>query len=74
VQLYVRDRFASVNPPLRRLRDFDKISLAPGESRTVSFRLPVSRLAFIGRDNRPVVEPGDFDLFVGGLTSSLVVR
>jgi beta-glucosidase len=74
VQLYVRDRYASVNPPVRRLRDFDKISLAPGERRTVTFRLPVRRLAFIGIDNRPVVEPGDFDVMIGGLTGHLVVK
>jgi beta-glucosidase len=74
VQLYVRDRYASVNPPMRRLRDFEKIGLAPGESRTVSFRLPISRLAFIGRADRPIVEPGEFDVMVGPLTSSLVVR
>jgi beta-glucosidase len=74
VQLYVRDRYASVNPPVRRLRGFDKIALAPGERRTVTFRLPVQRLAFIGMDNRPVVEPGDFDVMIGGLTSHLVVR
>jgi beta-glucosidase len=74
VQLYVRDRYASVNPPMRRLRDFEKIGLAPGESRTVSFRLPIARLAFIGRADRPIVEPGEFDVMVGPLTSSLVVR
>jgi beta-glucosidase len=74
VQLYVRDRYASVNPPVRRLRGFDKILLAPGERRTVTFRLPVQRLAFIGIDNRPVVEPGDFDVMIGGLSSHLVVR
>jgi beta-glucosidase len=74
VQLYVRDRYASVNPPVRRLRDFDKIALAPGERRTITFRLPVQRLAFIGLQNRPVVEPGDFDVMIGGLTRQLVVR
>lgn len=74
VQLYVRDRYASVNPPVRRLRDFDKIALAPGERRTITFRLPAQRLAFIGVHNRPVVEPGDFDVMIGGLTGHLVVR
>ncbi len=74
VQLYVRDLYASVDPPVRRLRDFEKISLAPGERRTVTFRLPIQRLAFIGRDNRPIVEPGDFDLMVGGLRTRLVVK
>src|ERR1700693_195749 len=52
VQLYVRDLYASVDPPVKRLRDFEKIALAPGERRTVTFRLPIQRLAFIGRDNR----------------------
>jgi beta-glucosidase len=74
VQLYVRDLYASVDPPVRRLRDFEKIALAPGERRTVTFRLPIQRLAFIGRDNRPVVEPGDFDVMVDGLRTRLVVK
>jgi beta-glucosidase len=74
VQLYVRDLYASVDPPVKRLRDFEKVALAPGERRTVTFRLPIHRLAFIGRDNRPVVEPGDFDVMVEGLTTRLVVR
>jgi beta-glucosidase len=73
-QLYVRDRYASINPPVRRLRDFTKVALAAGERRTLTFRLPVQRLAFIGLDNRPVVEPGDFDVMIGGLTTPLVVR
>ncbi|HEY2025958.1 MAG TPA: glycoside hydrolase family 3 N-terminal domain-containing protein, partial [Gemmatimonadaceae bacterium] len=74
VQLYVRDRYASVDPPVRRLRDFEKITLAPGEQRTVTFHLPVQRLAFVGLDNRLVVEPGDFDVMVGALTQPFVVK
>jgi beta-glucosidase len=74
VQLYVRDLYASITPPMKRLRDFQKVSLAAGERRTVTFRLPVSRLAFVGRDNRFVVEPGDFDVMVGDLTERLTVR
>jgi beta-glucosidase len=74
VQLYVRDLYASIDPPMKRLRDFEKIALLPGEVRTVTFRLPIQRLAFIGRADRPVVEPGDFDVMVGGLTTHLVVK
>ena len=74
VQLYVRDRVASIAPPVQRLRGFEKVSLAPGETRTVSIRLPVSRLAFVGRDNRFVVEPGEFDVMAGSLTHLFVVR
>ena len=74
VQLYVRDLYASVDPPMRRLRDFDKILLAPGERRVVSFRLPISHLAFVGRDGRWRVEPGEFEVQVGGQTTKLMVR
>src|SRR5207248_2883024 len=74
VQLYVRDLVASIDPPMRRLRDFQKVALAPGERRTVTFRLPVQRLAFVGRDDRWIVEPGEFDVIVGGLTARLTVR
>jgi beta-glucosidase len=74
VQLYVRQMYASVDPPMRRLRDFRKIGLAPGERRTITFRLPVSRLAFVGRDNRMTVDAGEFQVQVGGLTARLVVE
>lgn len=74
VQLYVRDLYASVEPSMERLRDFRKIDLQPGERRTVTFRLPIQRLAFVGRDDRWIVEPGDFDVMIGGLTQRLTVR
>jgi beta-glucosidase len=74
VQLYVRQLYASVDPPMHRLRDFQKITLAPGEVRTVTFRLPIDRLAFVGRDDRMGVEPGVFEVQVGGLTARLDVR
>jgi beta-glucosidase len=73
VQVYVRDVVASVDPPVRRLRAFTKIYLAPGEARIVKTKLPISRLAFVGRDNRWVVEPGEFSVMVGGLTARLIV-
>ncbi|MEO7456062.1 MAG: glycoside hydrolase family 3 N-terminal domain-containing protein [Gemmatimonadaceae bacterium] len=66
VQVYVRQMYASVSPPVRKLRDFTKITLKRGERRVVSFRIPVSRLAFVGRDNRLGVEPGEFEVQVGG--------
>ena len=73
VQLYSRQLVASVDPPVRRLRDFRKVLLAPGERRTVTFRLPVQRLAIVGRENHLAVEPGGFDLIVGSLTTRLTV-
>lgn len=74
VQLYVRERYASVDPPFERLRAFSKISLAPGERRVVTFRVPVRDLAFVGRDNRWVIEPGPFDVMVGSLTGQFAVQ
>ncbi|GJG89291.1 glycosyl hydrolase [Gemmatimonadetes bacterium T265] len=75
VQLYTRQLYASVAPPTRRLRGFQRIALAPGEQRTVTFRLAVQDLAFIGLQNRPVVEPGDVDVFVRGVAPQrLTVR
>ena len=64
VQLYIHDRTASITRPVRQLKAFQKIALAPGESRLVQFVLRPADLSFIGRDNRPVVEPGLFDLWV----------
>ncbi len=75
VQLYVRDRVASVTRPVRELKAFRKLALAPAGSEVVTFRLSRGDLAFIGQDNRPVVEPGEFDVWVApsaeaeGLTS-----
>jgi beta-glucosidase len=64
VQLYVRDRVASVTRPVRELKGFEKIRLEPGESREVSFTLKRADFAFLGRDLRPTVEPGEFDVWV----------
>lgn len=68
VQLYLRDLFASITPPDKRLKRFAKIHLEPGQSRTLSFELTRDDLSFIGQNNRPVIEPGDFEVLVGGLS------
>lgn len=64
VQLYVHDRVASVTRPVRELKGFSKVSLAPGASAVVTFKLTAADLSFIGRANRSVVEPGVFDIWV----------
>jgi beta-glucosidase len=64
VQLYIRDRAASVTRPVRELKAFRKVKLAPGASETVTFKLDRSLLLFIGRDNKPTVEPGQFDVWI----------
>ncbi len=64
VQLYIRDRVASVTRPVRELKAFRKLALAPGASETVTFKLKREQLLFIGRENKPTVEPGLFDLWI----------
>jgi beta-glucosidase len=66
VQLYVRDDVASITPAVRRLRGFRRITLRPGETRTVSFTLHPRDLAFWNAAMRLVVEPGSFTVMVGG--------
>jgi beta-glucosidase len=66
VQLYVRDPIASRSRPVRELKGFEKLSLAAGERRTVRFALRPEQLGFHGEDGRYRVEPGEFQVFVGG--------
>ena len=65
VQLYVRDRVASVTRPIKELRGFERVSLAPGERRTVTFKVGPAALQFTDEHMNRVVEPGMFDLTVG---------
>jgi beta-glucosidase len=74
VQLYLRDLVATITPPDKRLRRFAKILLAPGQSRTLTFELERADLSFIGQNNQPVVEPGEFEVLVGGLTEKFTLE
>ena len=68
VLLYSSDLIASIVPDNKRLRDFTKIELQPGETKTVTFSLPAKNLAFVGADGRWTLEEGDFVLKVGNQT------
>ena len=74
VLLYSSDLVASIVPDNRRLRDFTKIALEPGETKTVTFQLPAKSLAFVGADGRWTLEEGDFLLKVGRLTVPTACR
>ncbi len=74
VQLYLSDLVASLAPPGKRLKRFAKIDLQPGQSRTLTFTLHPADLSFIGSNNRPVIEPGDFEIAVGGLKGRFTVK
>lgn len=73
VLLFTRQRYASITPPVRRLRAFQRVELAPGASRTLTFTLTGSDVAYVGRDLRPHLDPGTFDVMVGDLTASFDV-
>jgi beta-glucosidase len=74
VILYVRDEVASLSPAGKRVKRFAKISLDPGQSKTLTFKLGRDDLSFIGIDNKPVVEPGDFTVIVGGLSGKFTLK
>jgi beta-glucosidase len=65
-QLYVRDLVASSTRPVRELKAFKSVTLKPGESQTVSFNVPAKDLGFHNWDMAYVVEPGEFQVWVGG--------
>jgi beta-glucosidase len=69
VQLYIRDLVSSLTRPIMELKDFKRITLAPGESKTVNFTITPDKLSFLDLNMNRVVEPGWFDIMVG--TSSV---
>jgi len=65
-QLYLRNTVASVSQPVRELKGFHRIILQPGQTQHIDFKLHYDDLAFYNADVKRVVEPGTFDVFVGG--------
>ncbi len=65
VQMYIRDLVSSVTRPVKELKGFQKISLAPGETKTVSLDITPELLAFYDVQMKYVVEPGEFEIMVG---------
>jgi beta-glucosidase len=79
VQLYIHDKVASIIQPVRRLDGFQRVTLNPGQTRTVSFTLDNSTLGYYDNSGRFVLEPGAFDVYVGdssvgGLPGQFSVR
>jgi beta-glucosidase len=65
VQLYLHEKSASITPPVKQLKGFQKIFLKKGESKQVVFNINHSDLMFYNSDLKLVAEPGDFDLMIG---------
>jgi beta-glucosidase len=66
VQLYVRDLVGSLTRPIRELKAFRRVHLDPGEEQVIEFALPADSLAFYNNEEKSVLEPGKFQVFVGG--------
>jgi beta-glucosidase len=71
VQLYIHDVQSSVVQPVKKLRGFSRVPLAPGETRTVQFALDREHLGFFNRHAEFVVEPGDFDVLIGASSEDI---
>ena len=74
VQLYVNDVVSSVTTPVKSLQDFRRIHLEPGESKQVAFTLTPDQLKLLDRKLQKVLEPGEFQVFVGDQTASFWVK
>lgn len=73
VQLYVRDRVSSVTRPVKELKGFQRITLAPGAAQAIEFEITPDQLSFLNAQLERVVEPGRFDLMVGGSSEKIQV-
>ncbi len=65
VQLYIRDCFSTYTRPVKELKDFARISLKAGETKTVRFTVTPDKLSTLDKNLKPIVEPGDFVVMVG---------
>ena len=70
VQLYIHDRVASITRPVRELKGFRKLKLAPGASADVSFQLSRKDLEFVGPQAKWIAEPGAFDVWIAPSSAS----
>lgn len=71
-QMYIRDEVSSVTRPIKELKDFTRISLNPNETKTVTFTITPAKLQFFNREMKRVVEPGTFQIMVGGSSVKLI--
>lgn len=74
VQMYIRDEVSSVTRPVKELKGFQRISLSPGESKRVTFRITPDKLEFYNREMKRVVEPGKFTVMIGGDSKSVLTQ
>ncbi|TDO78055.1 beta-glucosidase [Flavobacterium chryseum] len=74
VQLYLKDKFGSVVRPVLELRDFQKVKLNAGESKTIEFTIDKEKLSFYNNKLEWVAEPGDFEVMIGTSSADIKLR
>lgn len=74
VQLYLHQLYASVTRPVKELKDFKKISLKPGETKSISFTIDKAKLSFYNRQMLWTTEPGDFELMIGSASNDIRLK
>ena len=71
-QLYIRDLVASIVRPVKELKGFEMVNLKPGESKELTFTIDTKMLAFYSANNKWEAEAGDFKVFVGGSSNTVL--
>jgi len=74
VELYTRDLYASITPPMKRLRAFQKINLKAGEAKKITFTIDKNDLAFVNAQLKTVTEPGEFEIMIGNKKTKFTYR
>jgi beta-glucosidase len=74
VQLYIRDLLASVSRPVMELKGFQRVHLAPGEQKRLTFTITPEMLTMLDKDLEKVVEPGDFRIMIGASSRDIRVK
>jgi beta-glucosidase len=74
VQLYLHDPVATISQPVRRLRGFERVTLDPGRSRTVTFTLDKSDFGFYDNRGKYVVEPGTIEVYGGDSSTATMEK
>jgi beta-glucosidase len=74
VQLYLRDKVASVVRPVKELKDFQKLNLQPGESETLHFTISREKLSFFNDKLEWIAEPGEFELMIGSSSADIRLK
>jgi beta-glucosidase len=73
VLLFISDRYASITPAVKKLKDFQKVTLPANSSKTVSFSINREQLKFCNSNGKWIIEPGEMDVMIGKLSSSFYV-